>query len=270
MLTGHTIGLRERSDSDELLLEDPVAEFDDAEAELSGKILYRASFDDLARSHVQCDTIIWVLISLLQVLAWGVGILLLVYLPVRRYVLQKEISSCKLYVISNEIVYKVTRPSFLPFMGSEKVEKRIPLHLVIGIIMEQGCLQSIYEIYTFRIENIARGKASPVDEFQFQGVSYPGLLQKIIIVEAAKSIREFSSWKPTPTRTRSLTEVSALTRLQSPGTKAASSSRSVSVAGGGLASDFLIHKLEEVKESVKKIESLLGQSKLGTVDSRAI
>lgn len=271
MLTGHAIGLRERSDSDELLLADPVAEIDE-EAELSGKVLYRASFEELARSHVQCDTIIWVLISLLLVLAWGVGVIMLVYLPVRRYVLQKDISSRKLYVTPNEIVYKVTRPSFLPILGFTKIEKRIPLHLVIDIIMEQGCLQSRYGIHTFRIESIAHGKAAPVDELQFQGVSNPGLLRKVIITEAAKNIREFWSRKPTtypgegestPTRMRSLTEVPALSRLQSPSGKvAASPRRAPTGAGSGILSDLLLHKLEEVKESVKKIESLLGQSQV--------
>lgn len=108
MLASHAFAFHERSESRELLLEDPVSEIDiDAEAQLSPKVLYRASFEELARNCVQCDTIIWVLISLLLVLAWGVGLIMLLYLPVRRYVLQKDISSRKLYVTPNEIVYKV-------------------------------------------------------------------------------------------------------------------------------------------------------------------
>ncbi|EHA8586822.1 hypothetical protein COCNU_scaffold001013G000010 [Cocos nucifera] len=178
MLTGHAISLHEKSESDELLLANPVSEFDDEEAEISGKVLYRASFEELAKNHVQCDTIIWVLISLLLVSAWGVGVVMLLYLPVRRYVLQKDISSRKLYVTPNKIVYKARRPSFLPFLGSTNVEKHIPLYTVIDIIMEQGCLQSLYGIHTFRIESIAHGKAAPVDELQFQGVSNPELLRK--------------------------------------------------------------------------------------------
>lgn len=43
-----------------------------------------------------------------------------------------------------------------------------------------GCLQSRYGIHTFRVESIARGKATPVDELQVQGVSDPGLLRKVI------------------------------------------------------------------------------------------
>lgn len=42
-----------------------------------------------------------------------------------------------------------------------------------------GCLQSVYGIHTFRVESIARGKASPVDDLQVQGISNPGLLRKV-------------------------------------------------------------------------------------------
>lgn len=106
MFSSHAFDLQESGQSSELLLEDPVSGIDE-EAELSRKVLYRASFEELARNYVQCDTIIWVLMSLLLVLAWGVGLFMLLYLPVRRYVLQKDISSRKLYVTPSEIVYKV-------------------------------------------------------------------------------------------------------------------------------------------------------------------
>lgn len=45
--------------------------------------------------------------------------------------------------------------------------------------MLPGCLQSIYGVHTFRIECIAHGKAAPVGELQFQGVSNPRLLKKV-------------------------------------------------------------------------------------------
>lgn len=106
MLASEAIGLQECGESNELLLADPVSEHDE-EAEFSGKIIYSASFDELARSHLQYDTIIWLLISLLLVLAWGIGVVMLLYLPVRRYVLRKDISSRKLYVTQNDIIYKV-------------------------------------------------------------------------------------------------------------------------------------------------------------------
>jgi hypothetical protein len=58
-------------------------------------------------NYLQYDTIIWALISLLLVLAWGIGLLLLLYLPYKRYVLKRDILSRQLFVTENKIVYKV-------------------------------------------------------------------------------------------------------------------------------------------------------------------
>ncbi|XP_074591956.1 uncharacterized protein LOC141847770 [Curcuma longa] len=268
MLSGHAISLHGRSESDELLLEDPISEVGDEE-ETSGKVIYAASFDELSRNHVQYDTVIWVLISLLLVLACGVGIVMLLYLPIRRYVLHKDIASRRLYITLDEIVYKVTRPSILPLLGLIKVEQRIPLHAVIGIVIEQGCLQSIYGVHTFRIECITHGKAAPVGELQFQGVSNPRLLSKVIILEATKRIQEVGNWKltsfsgdalSTPTM-RSLTDVPNSSRWRSPSMKVKASPRhAFSEAGGVVSGDLLLHKIEEVKESVQKLGSMLVQS----------
>ncbi|KAF3792603.1 hypothetical protein EJ110_NYTH11130, partial [Nymphaea thermarum] len=178
-----------------LLLSGSVSDSEDEESEVAGKICYIATFDELEEGHVQYDTIIWVLISLLLVLAWGVGLVMLLYLPVKRYILRKDLHSRKLYVTSEEIVYKVSRPSFLPFLGSIKIEKHMFLPLVIGVVIEQGlcnldkvvslhlhfivgCLQSVYGIHTCRIESVAFGKTAPVDELQVQGVTNPGQLRK--------------------------------------------------------------------------------------------
>ncbi|KAH7690848.1 hypothetical protein IHE45_02G076400 [Dioscorea alata] len=193
---------------------------------------------------------------------------MLLYLPVRRFVLQKDISSRRLYVTSDKIVYKATRPSFLPFLGFTSIEKHIPLHLVVDTILEQGCLQSMYGLHTFRIESIAHGKAAPVDELQFQGVSNPGLLRKVIFNvkiitrEAAKSIRELWSCQQPKmhlgegdskaSHTRSLSEVLALSRSHSPSRKFIGSPRNVQPEAGVVVPDeLLLHKLDEVEQSVK-------------------
>lgn len=105
MLMGNTEGI---GSAKNLLLSDPVSELDvDEEADNPPKAVYAASFDELSSKHVNYDTVIWLSISVLLVLAWGVGIILLLYLPYRRYMLQKDIASRKLYVTSEGIVYKV-------------------------------------------------------------------------------------------------------------------------------------------------------------------
>lgn len=106
---GHAEGVPKLGSSSKLLHSDPESEpDDDEEAGTPEQILYMASFDDLGAKSVQYDTIIWLSISLLLVLAWGIGIIMLLYLPIRRYVLKKEISSRKLYVTPDEIVYEVS------------------------------------------------------------------------------------------------------------------------------------------------------------------
>lgn len=105
---GHAEGLPKLGSTKDLLLSGTVAELDvEDDADDPVQVLYTASFEELASGSVQYDTIIWLSISLVLVLAWGIGIIMLLYLPFRRYVLRKDMASRKLYVTSNEIVYKV-------------------------------------------------------------------------------------------------------------------------------------------------------------------
>ncbi|XP_042964015.1 uncharacterized protein LOC122298336 isoform X2 [Carya illinoinensis] len=192
---------------------------------------------------------------------------MLLYLPIKRYVLQKDISSRKLYVTPSEIVYKVSRPSFIPFWGTATIEKHVPLSMVIDIIIEQGCLQSVYGIHTFRVESIAHGKAAPVDELQVQGVSNPGLLRKVIITEASKIIQDVGrSWRAVAEgesmgRMGSLTEGPAVLRSPLKNWKMISSPRHATIERRSIATgEVLLNKLEEVNKSVKKIELLIEKS----------
>ncbi|PKI45404.1 hypothetical protein CRG98_034209 [Punica granatum] len=276
MFMGHTEGLSERSASVERLLPDRDSEIDDdGGSDSSEPILYTASFEELAQNHIKYDTIIWLSISLLLVLAWGVGIIMLLYLPFRRHVLQKDVSSRKLYVTPTKIVYKVSRPSFIPFYGWLTIEKQVPLSLVIDIIIEQGWLQSIYGIHTFRVESIALGKAAPVDELQVQGVSDPGMLRKIIITEASKVIQAGKGWKAagitgegdTVARMASINEGPVFLRSPSKSLKmqmtASPRYTSIERRAAGVPGELLLSKLDEVSKSVKKIESLIEKSQLG-------
>nr|ACF80785.1 unknown [Zea mays] len=139
MLSGHAVTLSERSASGTRLIEDVACEAgDEEEADAAARVVYRASFQELMPNYLQYDTIIWALISLLLVLAWGIGLLLLLYLPYKRYVLKKDILSRQLFVTESKIVYKATRPSYMPFMGIVKKEIKVPLHLIVDVIIEQG------------------------------------------------------------------------------------------------------------------------------------
>ncbi|XP_024923378.1 uncharacterized protein LOC107434730 isoform X1 [Ziziphus jujuba] len=271
MLMGHTDGLSEHRSSRSHLFTDPGSELDDDDTnDSSEQILYSASFEELARNSIQYDTVIWLSISLLLVLAWGVGIIMLLYLPFKRYILRKDISSRRLYVTPSEIVYKVSRPSFIPFCGTVTIEKHVPLSLVIDIIIEQGWLQSVYGIDTFRIESIAHGKAAAVDELQIQGVSNPSYLRKVIITEASKTIQGvgksskrslISGEGESIGRMVSLSEGPAVLRSPSKSLKVAASPSYATVERRTiLPGELLLNKLDEVNKSVKKIELLLEKS----------
>lgn len=108
-MLGHTDRLSEPSTSKDQIRADSGSEFGDDEEEenCSEQILYSVSFEELASNSIKYDTIIWLSISLLLVLAWGIGLLMLLYLPFRRYVLRKDFDSRRLYVTQSEIAYKV-------------------------------------------------------------------------------------------------------------------------------------------------------------------
>lgn len=70
-------------------------------------ILYNASFAEMEDKYIKYKTTWWVLTSLLLVLAWGIRLLMLIYIPILRYGLRKDFRSRKLYVTPNTVVYKV-------------------------------------------------------------------------------------------------------------------------------------------------------------------
>ncbi|KAH9325418.1 hypothetical protein KI387_005596, partial [Taxus chinensis] len=260
-----------RDDLNARLLKDPVSQSEDEECGISVKTLYRATFDDLENNYVNCDTVLWILISLLLILAWGIGILMLIYLPIRRYILRQDIRSRTLYVTSHAIVYKVTRPAFLPCLGFTTMEKHVLLPLVTNVIIEQGCLQAVYGIHTIRVENLAHGKPTPVDEFRIQGVVNPRLFRKVILVEASKFGKEAGILGKTvaynlhnqdgATTDLSLENAQDVHRSQSCLRVPYSAQNILNVASSEGSSDaILLHKLDEVERSVKRIEALVEHS----------
>lgn len=80
-------------------------------------VLYTASFQEMEENFVKYQTAQWVLYSLLLILAWGIGFFMLLYLPVRRYILRKDIRSRKLYLTQNSIVYKVNQQILFQFIS---------------------------------------------------------------------------------------------------------------------------------------------------------
>jgi len=90
---------------------DEVVEIDTLEKSLLEEneetVLYAASFQEMEKNFIKYQTVQWVLYSLLLILAWGIGLLMLLYVPVRRFILRRDIRSRSLYLTPNAIVYKV-------------------------------------------------------------------------------------------------------------------------------------------------------------------
>ncbi|KAK9131487.1 hypothetical protein Sjap_011974 [Stephania japonica] len=93
----------------------------------SETVLYDASFEEMEEKYVKYQTAQWVAYSLLLMVAWGIGLLMLIYIPVRRYVLRNDFRSRKLYLTPDSIVYKavLTRLSEL---RRGRLSRQVVLH----------------------------------------------------------------------------------------------------------------------------------------------
>ncbi|XP_021756696.1 uncharacterized protein LOC110721807 [Chenopodium quinoa] len=165
---------------------DYTAEEDDS------TVIYAASFDEMEENFVKYQTAQWVLYSLVSILAWGIGLLMLLYVPVRRFILRKDIRSRKLYVTPDAIVYKVTRPVAFPCFGVLQKEKYVLLPSVADIVIEQGYLQSFFGVYSVRIEN-AGVRRPPSDDLQIQGITNPSAFRKAVLTHLSSKRTEASS-----------------------------------------------------------------------------
>ncbi|KAF2304166.1 hypothetical protein GH714_028194 [Hevea brasiliensis] len=217
------------------------------------RVLYTASFEEMEENFVKYQTARWVVFSLLLMLAWGIGLFMLLYLPVRRYILRKDIRSRKLYLTPNAIVYKVTKPVAFPCFGVLKKEKHVLLPSVADVIIEQGYLQSLFGVYSLRIENVGvRRPAS--DDVQIQGIGNPSAFKKAVLARLSYMRSEFGS-----RRVSTIEDIPTL-RIGHPASPWMSPSKSLKhdllPHSGSL---MLLQKLEEVGNSVKRVQTLIGE-----------
>ncbi|KAJ0772275.1 hypothetical protein HanOQP8_Chr03g0085531 [Helianthus annuus] len=144
------------------------------------EVLYSASFLEAEDGFIKLKTTQWILYSLLLMLAWGLGLAMLLYLPLRRYILRTMIRSRNLYITPDAIVYKVTKPLPFPCFGVLKKEKHVLLASVADVVIEQGYLQSRYGVYSIRIENVGV-RRPPSDDVQIEGVTNPQAFRKAVL-----------------------------------------------------------------------------------------
>ncbi|KAL9444891.1 hypothetical protein AB3S75_017973 [Citrus x aurantiifolia] len=230
------------------------------EREDDDDVLYTASFQEKEDNFVQYQTAQWVLYSLLLILAWGIGLFMVLYLPVRRYILRKDIRSRKLFLTPNAIVYKVTRPVPFPCFGVLKKEKHVLLPSVQDIVIEQGYLQSLFGVYSLRIESVGV-RRPPSDDVQIQGVASPSDFRKAVLTRLSNMrnevfSREASAIEDVQNPKRSLSSITSMSPSKP-------SRHDLSHSGD----QVVLQKLEEVGSSVKRVQALIEEQCGQTSDS---
>ncbi|GLJ10507.1 hypothetical protein SUGI_0129520 [Cryptomeria japonica] len=193
------------------------------------------------------------------------------------YIVRQDFRSRKLYVTSNAIVYKVTKPVFLPCFGFTRREKHVLLPLVTDVVIEQGCLQAAFGIFSIRIENAGLSRPPPVDDVRIQGVVNPRLFRKAVLktvsslrkerivdkdaqlkiyINKEEELPTFSPEINCTSRTlgwqHSRKDLTSWQISESPNNCIEESNSFHSASG-----EMLLHKLEEVGDSVKRVEVLI-------------
>ncbi|KAH7574524.1 hypothetical protein ACOSP7_008644 [Xanthoceras sorbifolium] len=233
--------------------DDDIVKADDDET-----VLYTACFQEKEDNFVKYQTAQWVLYSLFLILAWGIGFIMLLYLPVRRYILRKDIRSRKLYLTPNAIVYKVTRPVPFPCFGVLKKEKHVLLPSVRDIVIEQGYLQSLFGVYSLRIENVGV-RRPPSDDVKIQGIANPRAFRKAVLIRLSNMRSEAFS------RQASAIEDIPNLKLNHPSVSWMSPSKSLKHDLSHYSGDLvLLQKLEEVGSSVKRVQTLIEEQQCQT------
>ncbi|KAJ4787287.1 12S seed storage globulin 1 [Rhynchospora pubera] len=210
----------------QLLLSSSTPTGDDNEEEQE-KILYAASFDEEEETKrmVRYETAQWVLYSLLLLLAWGIGLLMLLLLPLRIHLSRKQFRSRKLYLTTDAIAYK--QSSSTPIIN--KKESYILLPSVADVVVEQDYLQSFFGLHSVRIEFTGL-RRPPSDDLKIHVVPLPTNFLKAV-----------------------LTQLECIRNEGLLGKRASSSSSSSALPSG----DLILQKLDEVEGSLKKVHALI-------------
>jgi hypothetical protein len=82
---------------------------EEEETEL-GEVVFRASFETFESNYVNYRVLMWVGFSTIMILAYGLGLVMLLYTPMIAYIARKDIQATRLYITSENVVVKVCSP----------------------------------------------------------------------------------------------------------------------------------------------------------------
>eukprot|EP01102_Stenamoeba_stenopodia_P004368 TRINITY_DN14675_c0_g1_i1.p1 TRINITY_DN14675_c0_g1~~TRINITY_DN14675_c0_g1_i1.p1 ORF type:complete len:276 (+),score=69.14 TRINITY_DN14675_c0_g1_i1:99-926(+) len=155
----------------------------EAEETEHGRVLFQASFLENEAKYVSYITWGLFFASLLMAVFYGVGLLLLFWIPVLRSNARKDLQSRRLYITSENVVYKTAAPAFCPCFGVNKTEKHILLPLITDVILSQSWFEAWFGIYSVKIENPGQaglGTQAGADVI-IQGIHQPEIFKKVLL-----------------------------------------------------------------------------------------
>ncbi|PNY08846.1 hypothetical protein L195_g005383 [Trifolium pratense] len=131
----------------------------------------------------------------------------------------------------------VTRPVPFPCFGVLHKEKHVLLHSVADVVVEQGYLQSLFGVYSLRIENVGV-RRPPSDDVKILGVANPNAFRKAVMMRLSNIRNEIVS-----------RQVATLEDASHSGEM------------------LLLQKLEEIGSSVKRMQTLLEEQQSQATES---
>ncbi|XP_076884773.1 uncharacterized protein LOC143534060, partial [Bidens hawaiensis] len=132
-------------------------------------------------------------------------------------------------------------PVLFPCFGVLEKGKHVLLASVADVVIEQGYLQSRYGVSSIRIENVGV-RRPPSDDVQIEGITNPQAFRKVVL-------RRLLSM-----RSQALGDVGSSRTLQSP--------------TSNVSELAILQKLEEVGNSLKRVQSLIEERQPKTCDCK--
>lgn len=152
-----------------------------------GRVLYRASFEEMEDTYVRYRTWALFFIGLAMIFAYGLGFLILLWIPVLRYIARQDLRSRRLYITSENVVYKNAPPACCPCFGVNRTEKHILLPLITDVVLSQSWFEAWFGIWTVTIENAGQGGGgggnnhAATPDLKIQGIYQPELFKKLLL-----------------------------------------------------------------------------------------
>merc|ERR1719282_295449 len=156
------------------------------EEEYAHDIIYAASSDGNEKRYMWYWVVIYVCFCLPFVLLYGVGLLFLLYTPVIGYIAFQDISTRKLFITSDSVIYISQPPAFCPCFGLNRSEKHVLLSLVTDVIHSQNWLAACFTLNTVSIENAGQGGGAKTNvDISFVGLKNSKEFKKLLLRAAA-------------------------------------------------------------------------------------